>query len=75
MILFGTYFIGWENTWKYFNLYCCTLSTYVLILIKLMGILGNMIEIDIYDYFTVMKNMMEFLIGLDTYYVKKQYGD
>lgn len=40
-----------------------------------MGILGNMIEIDIYDYFTVMKNMMEFLIGLDTYYVKKQYGD
>ena len=40
-----------------------------------MGILGNMIEIDIYDYFTVMKNMMAFLIGLDTYYVKKQYGD
>lgn len=40
-----------------------------------MGMLGNMIEIDIYDYFTVMKNMMEFLIGLDTYYVKKQYDD
>lgn len=30
-----------------------------------MGILRNMVEIDIYDYFTVMKNMIEFLIGLD----------
>ena len=30
-----------------------------------MGILRNMVEIDIYDYFNVMKNMIEFLIGLD----------